>query len=123
MAKKSVAGTVADPAVRFATLKIGEKEYKLAFDFNAIAEAERVCGVNLLAGGLTFNPPPSANQFRGLFYAALSVADPEVTVEAAGRLITFQSLGPITRALMDAYGVSMPEPASNPTKATPAAES
>ena len=122
MAKKTVAGTADDPTVRFAMLKIGEKEYKLAYDFNSIAEAERICGVNLLSGGLTFQNP-TANQFRGLLYAALRISDPEITPEAAGKLITLDTLAPITHALMEAYGVSMPEKDRDPTGAASGPES
>ena len=113
MAKKTVAGTAADPTIQFATLKAGEREIPLAYSFNSIAEAERVAGCNLLEG-LDNLESLTALQFRGLLYAAMRVADPKVTIEQAGDLIHFGNTGVIASALAQAYRLSMPEKKKDP---------
>jgi hypothetical protein len=60
-------------------------EYKLCYDFNEIVNAEEVCGCNLLAamgGGM------SARAFRGLLYACLKTAHPQVLLSEAGDLMS-----------------------------------
>jgi len=110
---KTVAGTSADPTIQFATLKVGEESYPLAYSFNSIAEAEHVAGCNLL-GGLENLGELSALQFRGLLYAAMKVANPKVTIEQAGELIGFGSTGVIASALAEAYRLSMPVKKQDP---------
>lgn len=106
--RASVAGTAADPLVRFATVELGGETYKLAFDFNAIATAETVAGVNLLQAidlsGMT------ANQYRGMFYAALMKAHPEMTLAGAGQLITLPNIKRITDGILQAWRLAMPSP-------------
>jgi hypothetical protein len=108
MAKRSVAGSAADPTIEFATLSIDDVEYKLAYSFNAIAEAESVTGCNLLRG-LESLTDLSATQLRGLLYAAMTVAHPEFTIEQVGHLIRLDTIGPVTTALAEAYSLSMPK--------------
>jgi len=108
MAKKSVAGTVKDPTVKFTTLTVDGEEYKLAYSFNSLAVAEADAGCNLLMGLASFNNL-SAVQLRGLLFAALLIAHPEITVDEAGSLIRIDTLLDVTRALGDAYSLSMPE--------------
>jgi hypothetical protein len=116
--KKSVAGTASDPTIKFATVEIDGDKYKLAYSFNAIAEAEAMAGCNLLQGMQTLQDL-SATQLRGLFYAALSVARPSMTIEEAGKLLRFDTMPAITNAIADAYILSMPkkeEPAEGSEK-------
>lgn len=108
MPKRSVAGTALDPTIQFAKLEIDGKAYKLAYSFNAIALAETAAGCNLL-GGLENLGALTALQFRGLLYAALSVAQPKMTIEEAGNLIRLDTKGAIANALAEAYQFSMPE--------------
>jgi hypothetical protein len=112
---RNVAGTVDDPTISFAALDLEGKTYKLAYSFNALAAAEAAAKCNLLAG-LENLRDLSAVQLRGLLYAALSVAHPRMTVEDAGLMIhpfttpaRPETITPITRALAEAYGLSMPE--------------
>ena len=121
MTKRSVAGTAVDPTIQFSTLVIGEKAYKLAYSFNAIAEAEAVAGCNLLSGLLILHDL-TALQLRGLLYAALTVAQPETTLDEAGKLITIDAMYAITEALAQAYSLSMPSKKKvKPELETPAA--
>jgi hypothetical protein len=116
MAKRSVAGSALDPTIQFARLEIDGLSYKLAWSFNAIAEAESVAGCNLLSG-LENLSALSALQFRGLFYAALSVAQPAMSIEKAGRLVRLDTKGPIANALAEAYQLSMPDKEQDPPEA------
>lgn len=110
MARKSVAGTAADPTIQFETLEIDGRSYRLCYSFNAIAEAERLGNCNLLEGiaAVLFNSL-TAQQARGLLYAALSVAQPEITLAEAGQMIRVDTLPGIRLALLKAYNASMPE--------------
>jgi hypothetical protein len=123
MPKRSVAGTAADPTIQFAKLELDGETYKLAYSFNAIALAESVSGCNLLEG-LRNLSNLSAGQLRGLFYAALSVADPKITIEQAGALIAVDATHSITDAIVEAYILSMPKKKEqDPPEAEPPAQS
>jgi len=124
MAKKNVAGTTADPVVKFATLKVDGTEYKLVYDFNAIAEAEALTGLNLLTGminlwqDLTATKLMGASIVRGLLYAALR---PKLDLEAVGHMIRVDTLTDIVAAIREAYAESMPVPEKNEHAADTAA--
>ena len=107
--RPTVAGTAADPTIEFAKLKVDGKEYRLVYDFNAIAEAEDICGCNLLQGMFRMGGEWSAKQIRGLLYAALRIAQPEITLEQVGDLVRLDTLVSIPTALIEAYNLSMPE--------------
>lgn len=104
--RPTVAGTAADPLVKYHAIELDGETYKLAFDFNSIATAETLCGANLLQAldlkGLT------ANQYRGIFYASLMKAHPRMTLEGAGKLVTLPNLDPITEGLFAAWRLAMP---------------
>jgi hypothetical protein len=125
MAKKSVAGTPADPTVQFTPVVIAGQTYQLAYKFNALAEAERLTGCNLLQGmgGLILGGM-TALQFRAMLYAGLQKAYPETTLEQAGDLIEAAmkdgTVNDIKEALLTSYGVSFEK--TDPPKADPAAE-
>jgi hypothetical protein len=116
MRKRSVAGTAQDPTIQFAKLEVDGNAYKLAYSFNAIAEAETSAGCNLL-GGLENLGSLTALQFRGLLFAALSVAQPKMTIEEVGRLIRLDTKSAIANALAEAYQLSMPEKEQDPPEA------
>lgn len=110
MARKSVAGTGSDPVIEFAALEIDGEQYKLAWDFNAIAEAEKITGANLMHGiAVVMLNGMNAQQFRGLFYAALKLAHPKTTLESAGKLIRIDTMPDIRNALISAWNASLPE--------------
>ena len=98
------------------TLEVDGKTWRLTYDFNAIADAERIAECNLLAA-LDNLAAISAAQLRGLLYAAIVVADARLrpTLQEVGALIRIDTLAAITEALAEAYRLSMPEPASADT--------
>jgi hypothetical protein len=107
------------PTLRFSTLEIDHKEYRLAYSYNAIALAEEASGCNLLVG-LENLRDLTALQLRGLFYASLTPFQPSITVDQAGDLIGIASIGPITAAIADAYRKSMERPAEKSQDPPPA---
>ena len=108
MPKKSVAGTGADPTITFVPLIIDGQKYSMCFSFNAFAEAESTTGCNLLKGIESFENL-TATQLRGLCYASLTVAHPDITLEEAGKLIRFDTIGLVAMAIGKAYMASIPE--------------
>lgn len=106
--RATVASTANDPTLRFAKIEINGNTYKLAFSFNAIALAEAHSGANLLEG-LENLTSLSAAQFRGLLYAALSVAHPKMTLAEVGNLVDFETMGRLKDGLAEAYMLSMPD--------------
>ena len=119
----NVAGTAADPLIQFAELELDGQDYRLAYSFNSIAEAEKVAGCNLLSG-LWDLSNLTALQLRGLFYGALRIAHPDMTIATAGDLIRIDTTAAILEALGRAYGLSMPpkKPANPPEAVAPPAE-
>lgn len=99
-------------------LELDGEKYELVFDYNAVAEAEAETGgmVNLLHGILYLNSM-SALQLRGLFYAALKPKQPKITLAEAGSLINLETMPLIMAGLAEAWKLSMPEAAKNPTDA------
>src|ERR1051326_7518669 len=105
--KKTVANTANDPTVEFVEIQLQGKTWKLAYDFNAIAEAEKLTGCNLLQGvsGVLYTTM-TAQQLRALLYAAMCKAHPKVTLEEVGTLIPILSMADIQRALLKTWGIS-----------------
>jgi xanthosine utilization system XapX-like protein len=91
-------------------------KFTLVYDFNEIADAEAVCGFNLLVAVLT----PSlinAAQLRGLLYALANTkhpaTDPKLGLKHAGDMIT-KDVMEVFRAVAACCGVSIREPAPPP---------
>ncbi len=107
--KKKAVKPAPNPTVKYAKLTLdGETYYSLCFSFNAIAIAEQEAGVNLLKA-LDNLEDLSAAQFRGLLYAALTKAHPDMTLDDAGELVRLDTIPVISRALGQAYLNSLPE--------------
>ena len=94
--------------LKIATSEGIAKELVLAYDFNAIADAEEPAGCNLLAA-LESLSDIRAMQLRGLLFAAV-VSTPKPTILECGELIRVDTIAPITTALADAYNLSIPIP-------------
>ena len=104
--------------LKIATSEGIAKELVLAYDFNAIADAEEPAGCNLLAA-LESLSDISAMQLRGLLFAAV-VSTPKPTILECGELIRVDTIAPITTALADAYNLSIPiPPAAAPAASGP----
>lgn len=107
---KSVAGTPAEPTVQFTDLEIDGETYQLAWDFGAIARAEKMADCNLLQGiAAVFGSGMNASQLRGLFYAALQRAQPKITLAEVDALIRIDTMPDIKDGLLLAWNASLPE--------------
>jgi|ERR1035441_958058 hypothetical protein len=119
---KTVAGTADDPTLKFAEMSLGGKTYRLALTYNTIAQAEALAGCNMLAG-LDSLHDLNAAQFRGLFFCALRLAHPDLTIEAVGNLIGIKvsTRNKIVKALAEAYRLAWErEPEDPPEAGAPA---
>ena len=130
MSQETVAGTTADPTIKFVPLKLGDKEYKLCFDFDSIAIAEERTGMSLLAGVNFTNL--GVRRIRAMLYASALKANPEVTLKEFTPHIKLTNIAKIQVALADAWVESMPTAAledtnkaeeENPTPAPQTSES
>lgn len=102
-----------NPTVRFVDLTIKGETYKLALDFNAIAEAEPACGVNLFQALDWGNA--NAAQWRGILWAAMLKAQPTTTLRQAGVLVNTllfekDGLTKLRDALAATFAASNPDP-------------
>ena len=114
-----MAKTPADPIVEYVPLEIDGETYRLAYDFNAIAEAENLINVaipdpryqvNLLQGiARVLLGAPTANQLLGLLYAALRMAHPKMTMAQVAALIRIDTTEDVVNGLVRAYNASCPE--------------
>jgi hypothetical protein len=98
---------------RIATFEVNGETYELAYEFNALVDAEDVTGCNLLAaieglsgGGVT------AKQLRGLLYAMICPyrgfpKEPSDQVKAMGLLIRIDTLGDIIAAIGEACALAV----------------
>jgi hypothetical protein len=104
MPKKSVI----DPTLPKVPLELAGKKHFLCFDFNAIATAEQLTGLNLIRA--LRSDEWSALQLRALLYSALLKLQPDVTLEDAGALINIKTMAKVTNAIVEAFTESHPEP-------------
>jgi hypothetical protein len=117
--RKSI--TTPDPITEFVTLEIDGKKYRLAADFNAIAEAESGAGCNLLHGiSATLMNTMNMAQLRGLLYALMLRDAPATTLADAGKLIRLDTMPDIVEKISTAFALSMPKKKENPTGAVSA---
>ena len=119
MAKKAESRSVGRPTLRFVDCKIGDENYRMAFSYRKLIEAESKTGLNLLASGINAFPYISATHYRALVWAAMSIDRPSLTLEQVEDLLDFDTMPVIQKALADSYQKST----ENPTEAPPAAES
>lgn len=108
MPKKNIAGTAADPTVRFTPLTLNGQTYQLAYDFEAIAQAEELTGLSLLVG-VNWSQI-GVRQIRAMLYASLLKAQPKITLDDLTPLLTVRNIAPIERALAAAWVESTPDP-------------
>lgn len=107
MPEKTVAGTPADPTARFTRLELNGKSYSLVYDFDSIATAEDLTGLELLVG--VNWAKINARRLRGMLYASLLKAHPEITLKDVAKLITPGNLPKIEKALVECWIASTPE--------------
>ena len=135
MARKTVAGAAgADPTLPDVTLVIDGKTWHLVYNYDAIARAERALNAAAAAAtpkGVPFVPinllrgfnleEASAEQLRGLLYAALMTAHPKVTLKEVSTLIRMDTLTDIYGTIAACWMQSQPakkteEDADRPTE-------
>ena len=95
-----------DPTLPDVELVFNGETYHLAYDFNAIVQAEKVTGVNLLTsvvGEIT------AQSLRGLLWASLLKDRPEITIDEAGALIKPTNIATIRQAIVTCWFGSVPD--------------
>lgn len=96
-----------DPVLPDVSITVKGVEYHLVFDFNAIAQVEDLTGKSLLTvfseGSL------NASKIRALLYAALLSEHPDMTLEAAGKLVTLKNMNDIIEKIMAAWQASQAE--------------
>ena len=78
--------------------------YKLAFDFNSLVDAETLTGLNLMRP-LANLSQLTAGEIRGLLYAMLKPAHPQVLLSEAGDLFS-RDMETVTGALAEVLGAS-----------------
>jgi len=95
-----------DPTLPDVELILGGDTYHLAYDFNAVVQAEKVCGVNLLTavvGEIT------AQSLRGLLWASLLKDRPDITIGEVGGLIRPTNIVTIREAVVSCWFGSVPD--------------
>lgn len=98
---ETVAGTTADPTIKYVPLKLGDKEYKLCFDFDAIAIAEEKTGMALLAGVDWRHI--GVRRIQAMLYASALKAQPTCTLEEFKPHIKHSTILKIQIALADCW--------------------
>ncbi len=97
----SVSGQLGvDPTLPDVTLILGGRERKLCFDFNALVRAEKETGVNLLQAIVAER---TATNLRGLLWASMLKANPNLQIDAVGSWITPQNIGVVWEAILAAW--------------------
>lgn len=117
--KESVAGTPADPTIRFTELKLNGKTYSLLYDFEAIAKAEDLTGLELLVG-VNWRKI-NARRIRAMLYASMLQAHPDITMKEITGLLSLRNVPRIEQALAECWLDSSadPEPKANPPQPEP----
>jgi hypothetical protein len=102
MSNKTVANTALDPTLPKTEIELKGKKYFLCYDFNAIAVAENLSGINMLTA-IDFQKL-DAGKLRALLFAALLKLQPELTLEAVGDLMPLPTMfGELATALAACY--------------------
>lgn len=107
----------------FTELTLGEDTYRLAFDFEAIAEAEDLTDRPLLTGLTKRNVNhPTISFVRAMFYAALRRNHPTISLGEASAKVTKATFADIWGKVLEAWVAAMEDAgeadvAEDPTKA------
>jgi hypothetical protein len=107
MSQETVAGTPADPTVRYVPLTLGGKTYQLIYDFDSIARAEEMTGMELLFG--VNWTKIGAKRMRAMLVACMLKAHPDIKPSELTPHITHKNILKIQTALIDAWVASTPE--------------
>lgn len=93
-----------------AKLTLSGVEYKLVYDFEAIAEAEDILDKPLITGlrGRDITTP-KVNLVRAMFFACAHAYHPELTYEQAKAFITRTNLVEIWPKVLEAWTLAQPD--------------
>lgn len=96
-------------------LKLGKKEFRLAFSMASVLAFKKVTGRNLFVGegwqGFNLREDPEA--IVAFFWSALQTFHPEVTLDQATRLANFGNMRVISEKCNECLMVFMPVPDPN----------
>jgi hypothetical protein len=95
-----------DPTLPDVELVLGGETFALAYDFNAVCQAEKATGINLLSsvvGEIT------ASSLRGLLWASVLKDRPDITIDEVGALIRPTNIATIREAVVSCWFGSVPD--------------
>ena len=95
-----------DPTLPDVSLILNGVERHLCYDHNAIAQVEKITGLNLLFAAAA---APNATALRALLWAALLRETPGLSLEEVGSWMTPQNIPTIHAALQATWYGSVPE--------------
>jgi hypothetical protein len=93
-----------DPTLPDVILRLGGVDRHLAFDFNAIVQAEKATGINLLKAMFS---DITAEHLRGLLWASLLRGNPDITLDEVGSMLNFGNLAEVHAAIVAAWMASV----------------
>ena len=96
-----------DPTLPDVELVINGKTYQLCYDHNAIVQAEKATGINLLESAFRIQ---SAEALRGMLWASVLKQNPDLTIEEVGTWLNPRNFLTVREALLAAWFGSVPEP-------------
>lgn len=100
-----------DATVPDISLELGGKTYHLLFKFSSLSIAEKklhAAGIRislLVARSVTFW---DASNLPYIFFAALQAHHPEITLEQADAMLTFENCGEVLDKLFEAHQAALP---------------
>jgi hypothetical protein len=113
MARRKIAGTIADATLPKTPIEIAGVTYQLCFDLGALAEAETAINAELIAAGrddlvnlLFALPAQNLANTRIVFAAAVRTFQPELTFDAARNLIQLPDLYAVALKVREAWNAS-----------------
>lgn len=95
-----------NPTIKFSSLKIDGTEYKLVYDFDAIAKIERESECSLLDGLVNLGSL-SLLQLRGFLFGAMRPLQPDTKLSQVSKLIRPDTVREVLKRLAEAYRYSV----------------
>jgi hypothetical protein len=113
MKHRNIAGTIADATLPKTPIEIGGVTYQLCFDLGALAEAETAINAELSAAGrgdfvnlLYALPAQNLANTRIVFAAAVRTFHPELSFDAARKLVELPDLYAVALKVRQAWEAS-----------------
>lgn len=103
------------------TITLGGQEREIRFNFNALCRLEEQFGREPFDNPQAFFENSTPVKVRGFVYAALSGADPGITLEQVGAWLTVENMGRVLEAVIGAFNDSFGG-AGRPTEAPEATD-